>query len=640
MTGQSDIEVVRDATDLVRLIGEHVALRPKGREHVGLCPFHDDKNPSLAVVTHKGNAFYKCHSCGAGGDAFDFVIAYHRMDFAEALRYLADRAGVTLQPRKRDFALNSDQTTTKRTDLKKANAFAATYFRRVLADPTSGASARQVIEQRAISDEMVEAFMIGAAPDQWDGLLNRIRKQSLSEDIFLAAGLLKPRKESISGSSAAGNYDAFRNRLIFPICDKLGNPIAFGARKIDPEDEPKYLNSAESPLFSKSKTLYGLHRANRAIIESRQAIVTEGYTDVIACHQAGITNVVGTLGTALTREHARDLSRLCDTVVLVFDGDEAGQKAADRGLVEVFCGESVDVKICVLPGEYDPDELLREPDGLARFQEALQHALDIISFKARRLLDQLAPDMGPSAKRKRLEAFLADLVTLGFAWLDPIRGSRIANDLDTIFGMPLGTTREMLNTVAHKNKRGKPGVAAAAVTTSGSKYDDFFSPRQRAERDLLSILLYQPEVALDRLRFEDGSSHLLSDLLQPTDFTDLFTSEVAGVLFERLATNRVFTVQQIRDDLRESPARDLVLDLYVAGEILVESCPTEHTTALCHAITALQDHINLDQYHQTVSTFNRCKDSPDQALLAAQNVIEQRRRQGHLAAAIGRGARS
>src|SRR5688572_19694058 len=177
----SDVDAVREATDLVRLIGEHVSLRPKGREHVGLCPFHDDKNPSFAVVTHKGNAFYKCHSCGAGGDAFDFVMNYHRMQFGEALRFLADRAGITLTPRHEHRS--GDASANTRTDLRKANAFAASFFQRTLSDASAGAASREVIQQRGISDEMVQAFMVGAAPDQWDSLSSLVARRNLPQDV-------------------------------------------------------------------------------------------------------------------------------------------------------------------------------------------------------------------------------------------------------------------------------------------------------------------------------------------------------------------------------------------------------------------------------------------------------------------------
>ena len=642
LTGlHSDIDAVRDATDLVRLIGEHVALRPKGREHVGLCPFHDDKNPSFCVVTHKGNAFYKCHACGAGGDAFDFVMNYHRMEFGEALRFLADRAGIKLQPRKLNLA-GSDEaaesaSSSRRTDLKKANAFAAAFFQRMLNDQTAGAAARSVIATRGISDDMVQNFGLGAAPDQWDALSNLIRKRGLPESLFLNAGLLKPRKEG------AGHYDAFRNRLIFPICDDVGNPIAFGARKINPEDEPKYLNSAESPLFSKSKTLYGLHRAKRAIIETKRAIVTEGYTDVIACHQAGIFNVVGTLGTALTHDHARILSRLCETVVLVFDGDEAGQKAADRGL-EVFFAEPVDIKICVLPDEFDPDELLKETNGRERFEQALANSIDALAFKIDRFRDQLEDATGISARQKRLDAFLTELANLGFASLQGVKKRLVMAQLAELFGVPIAE----IEAAMPKPKRvaAQPSNAAADKTDTDDRSHiemkfnvDVPPARRRAEHDLLAILIYQPELHAHSISLPDHREGAFTSLFAVEDFIDPLNRVLIEVMFPRFHRGESFTVQQLLSHLEHPEARKLAPSLYFDGQRLCESAsdPIESLRSAAHC---LHSHINLCEFQQTVSQYRQCKDAPEQAILAARSVIEQRRRQGHIAAAIVRGVRS
>lgn len=639
LAGHSDIDSVRDATDLVRLIGEHVALRPKGREHVGLCPFHDDKNPSFCVVTHKGNAFYKCHSCGAGGDAFDFVMNYHRMEFGEALRYLADRAGIKLtpRPRKNDQSSSGDEGSARRTELRKANAFAATFFQRMLNDQSAGALAREVIATRGISDEMVQNFMIGAAPDQWDGLLNRIRKQALDDKVFAAAGLLKPRKEG------DGYYDAFRNRLVFPICDDVGKPIAFGARKLNPQDEPKYLNSAESPLFSKSKTLYGLHRAKRAIIEHKQAIVTEGYTDVIACHQVGICNVVGTLGTALTRDHARILARLCDTVVLVFDGDEAGQKAADRGL-EVFFSENVDIKICVLPDELDPDELLKQDGGRVRFEQALASSVDALAYKISRFQKQLDGVTGIAGRQKRLDAFLAELVNMGFGALQGVKKHMVLAQLSDLFGVAVAEIEKSM-----------PKPRSAPVTTVASEEDgsdaarlaeaefvqmDVPPARRRAEHEALAILIYQPELHAQSLMLPDGREGVFHLLFECDDFADATASLIAQTILPHFARGETFTVQQLLAAVEQPQARQLVSTLYFEGQRLCESHGSEPIQALQIAAASLHALINLDEYHQTVNEFQRCKNAPDQALQAALAVIERRRRQGHIASAIVRGVRS
>ena len=378
-----DKERVRDASDIVRVIGEHMAIKAKGREYVALCPFHDDHKPSMQIVPHK--QIFHCFVCGSGGDVFTFVEKYHKMEFREAMEYLAERAGIELTkfssaPAAGTTADGGPAPVT-RSDLINANKAATDFFRAILNHADHGKLARDTIARRGIAPEMVEQFQIGASPDRWDGLVLTLQNKKLDNRAFLEAGLLKRREQG------DGLYDALRNRLIFPIHDQIGRVIAFGGRKLKEEDEPKYLNSPETRLFEKAGTLYGLHQASRSIQAKRFAIITEGYTDTIACHQGGFTNAVATLGTALTPRHAQVLRRLCDTVVLLFDGDDAGQRAADRA-VEVFFAEDLDVKIATLSGvtdAKDPDELLKREGGAAILQKAIDSATDLLSYRYARI---------------------------------------------------------------------------------------------------------------------------------------------------------------------------------------------------------------------------------------------------------------
>ncbi len=410
----------------MRLIGEHVAIKPKGREYVCLCPFHDDHNPSCYVVPHK--QIFHCFVCGAGGNAIDFVMKHHQLGFREALQLLADRAGVELTPsRKQGGAAGASETpgVTKQ-DVAEAGAFALDFFRMILRHESHGAAAREAIERRGFTSETVDAFELGAAPDRWDGLLKTIEKRRLDPAPFVAAGLLRQR-------DSGGLYDAFRNRWIFPIRDQVGRVVAFGARKLRDEDEPKYLNSSETPIFDKSAVCYGLPQATERIRESRRAIVVEGYTDVIACHQGGERNVVATLGTALTPRHARTLRRLCDEVVLVFDGDDAGQRAADRAL-EVFFAEPVDVRIAVLPGGADPADLLGSDGGSGAWRAAIEGATDALDYRFGRLREKLAP-MSPTARIRAVEEDVAHLQSLGASRLSPIRRKTVIRRLAQLAGV-------------------------------------------------------------------------------------------------------------------------------------------------------------------------------------------------------------
>jgi DNA primase len=432
---------VRDATDIVRLVGEHVALRPKGREFVGLCPFHEDHSPSMYVVPAK--QIFHCFVCGAGGDAFSFVQKLHKMEFPEAIKYLAERAGIELAPWKPggQRGIESDESDgggrSSRRELFAANAAACDFFRAVLRHPEHGAAAREVIQRRGIRPEMVEAFGLGASPDRWDGLLLTIQGKGLAMRHFEQAGLLKRRGDGETEfPGAGGGYDALRHRLIFPIHDATGRVIAFGGRKIRDEDEPKYLNSPETPLFQKASTLYGLFQAHKSIGQQRTAIVTEGYTDTIACHQAGITNVVATLGTALTARHARVLERYCDSIVLLFDGDSAGEKAAERA-VEVLFGSDVDVRIATLAGRTDakdPDELLRREGGIEVLRTAIAQARPLLSFRYERLRDRL---QGPALTR-RFDEEIQTLARLGYASLRPEKRRVIQRQLATTWNVSEG----------------------------------------------------------------------------------------------------------------------------------------------------------------------------------------------------------
>jgi len=490
-----DRQRVLDATDIADLVGEHVSLKRRGREFVGLCPFHDDSNPSMYIVPHK--QIYHCFSCGAGGNALDFVINYHRMDFREALRLLADRAGVPLQPRKRDRPDpgGTGASESSRAELVEAARFAHAFFQATLRHPEHGATARDLIARRGFTEEMVEAFQIGAAPNRWDGLLLTASNKGVSNRALLDAGLLKPGREK--------PYDAFRNRLIFPILDQAGRPVGFGGRRLDDEEEPKYLNSPESALFDKSAALYGLHRAARAIQREGCAIVVEGYTDVIACHQRGVEHVVATLGTSLTQGHARALRRLCDTVVLLFDADDAGMRAADRA-VEVFFAQPVDVRIAVLPEGKDPADLLEEPGGDARFLDAVARATDALEYRFQRLRERAA-GAGLSARAALIEQDAARLKELGIESLAPVRRRLVVSQLASIAGVD---EQSILDTLRSARS---PRRAAPAETTPPD--EDATAPPDAVDHVLACLLASPPLLA----QLPDAARDLLRDAAYAAD---------------------------------------------------------------------------------------------------------------------------
>ncbi|MGO9919422.1 MAG: DNA primase [Isosphaeraceae bacterium] len=370
---ETTLSAIKNAVDIVALVGEYVSLRRAGSKYKALCPFHDDHNPSLEVNPERQS--FKCWSCGVGGDIFDFVKNREHVDFPEALRMLADRAGITLE-RPSNAAPGRGPS---KVDLLAINAWAERVFAEAL--PLS-AEATEYLDRRGLSMESVRRFRLGFAPAGRGWLVSAARREQLSIDLLEQVGLV-----SRSERSAGDLVERFRGRLMFPIHDDRGRNVGFGAR-ILPEVErslaaegkhvAKYINSPETSLFHKRMILYAADMARTASHESGWVAVVEGYTDVIAAHQLGVTNVVGTLGTALGEDHLRALRRLAQRVVLVFDGDDAGQSAADRAL-ELFLGSDLDLRVLTLPANLDPcDFLLTE--GADAFRKLADAALDPLSY--------------------------------------------------------------------------------------------------------------------------------------------------------------------------------------------------------------------------------------------------------------------
>ena len=361
---QDVIDRILNATDIVELIRPYLHLKQTGSQFKGLCPFHDDKNPSLVISSDYQR--YKCWACGASGNALDFVMNMDSVTFPEACEILGDRAAIEIVRDGSDSGA-APAGPSKR-DIFRVNEWAAEFFRRRLLHP-SGAECGEYLSKRGIVPETWESFQIGHAPDGWDGLCQAAAKKGIPAELLQAAGLAQQSRRGTL-------IDVFRNRLMFPIRDGSRRVVGFGGRCLDGE-EPKYVNTSETPVFSKSRCLFGANRlqGNRS---EEPLFVMEGYTDVIMAAQAGGLDAVATLGTALTDEHARFLQRLGRRVILVFDGDSAGRKAAERG-GRVFASVDLDLQITGLEGEEDPcDFLLRTTtEGATSLESA---AVDYLEF--------------------------------------------------------------------------------------------------------------------------------------------------------------------------------------------------------------------------------------------------------------------
>ena len=384
IASDNSVDRVRQATDVVALIREFLPLKKAGSTFKALCPFHKEKTPSFTVNPER--QIFKCFGCGEGGDVFSFIMKMENVDFPEALRILADRANIELPERgsQGEPGMSSD----RKSLLYRANQWAAAMFHRWLLQD-AGRQARDYLHARGVSDETIGAFQLGYAPGGWSSLLDASGEKNIPQGVLAEAGLLSTREHQ------KGYYDRFRNRLMFPIRDVRDRVIAFGARALD-DSEPKYLNSPETPLFSKGRTLYGLNVAREDLKQSRRAIVVEGYMDVIMAHQHGVRGAVGVLGTALTRDHVRLLQRYVEEAALVFDADSAGQNSADRS-IDAFAAEELSVRVVTLANGLDPDEFLREL-GVDAFRQAVDSAEDGIAFKLHRAMPQEAGSATQTAR--------------------------------------------------------------------------------------------------------------------------------------------------------------------------------------------------------------------------------------------------
>jgi DNA primase len=358
------------STDIVQLIGSYLPLKPAGRYHKALCPFHTEKTPSFIVNPER--QIFHCFGCGEGGDAIGFLMRQEHLSFPEAIRFLADRAGINLPARFGGTARGrTGREEEGRLQLLEIHKAAAEFFRQQLGDQTGGAAALAYLRARGVPESVVERFGLGYAPDSWEDLLRHLLRRGFSRAQVELAGLAIARREG------SGAYDRFRNRLMIPIYDSVGKVIAFGGRTLD-SSEPKYLNSPETPIYKKGAQLFGLHLAAPAIRDRGSALVVEGYFDLITLHTHGFQHAVAVLGTALTGEQIALLRRYATRAVLVFDPDAAGIAAARRS-VESLLNSGLDWRVLLLPEGRDPDGFLRERGSVA-FTDALDRSEDLMEF--------------------------------------------------------------------------------------------------------------------------------------------------------------------------------------------------------------------------------------------------------------------
>lgn len=535
MSGKDVIEVVRGRIDIVDLVGSYLPLKRTGANFKALCPFHDEKSPSFTVSPTRQT--FHCFGCGERGGVFDFVMRHERIEFRDALEVLASRAGVALEDYEKDDGGAAAARRSKKARLLELHGWARRFFREhYLQD--AGQTARAYVEQRGIALETAEHFQLGAAPDSWTALVDGARRQGFAEADLEAAGLALP------GTRRPGLYDRFRGRLMFPIRDAMGRDIAFGARTLD-GSEPKYLNSPETELFHKGHTVFAVDDL-KGHAREEPILVMEGYTDVLMSWQHGVRGAVATLGTALTPEHARLLRRYGEHVVLVYDGDPAGLKAAERGAQQLLEAGNVDLQVIVLPERMDPCDFFVQ-HGAAGVEELLQLRRPLLDF----LLERASSRHDLSELHGRREAALS-LIGTAAAIDDRMTRELVIERI----GESLRLSRTVLDeTVARERDRRLARGGGGRATTSGPAQErtphegtsfagesrEALNLKRRVQRDLAEAWLNEPSLLE---RFDPQASF---SLLEPpvvallTELAARFRSGVTapGALVDHLADGKL-----------------------------------------------------------------------------------------------------
>jgi DNA primase len=537
----SIISRIQQATDIVEVVSEHLSLVKKGKEMVGLCPFHADHKPSMNVNPTK--QIFKCFACGAGGDVFKFVQLRENLGFADAVERLAQRAGINLEPLKRTRkAGDQDDLDPKR--VARANTWAQKLWESNLYDEQKGAKVRQYIAERQISAESAKMWGLGFAVESWDELVNKAKSAGVSEKILVPTGLAVARE-----TQTGGVYDKFRNRLMFPILDVTGRVVGFGGRTLG-EKEAKYMNSPTTVLFDKSTSVYGLDKARHEIVSSGTAVVVEGYTDVIMAHQFGCRNVVATLGTSFTAGHARVLRRYAKRIVLVFDSDIAGTEAANRAL-EVCLTERIDIKLAFVVEGKDPCDFLLT-SGRDAFDKVVAGAVDVMEFKWQRLVGGLGDSDNLADKRAAIEEYLRTVATaIKSGRCDPLTKGLIVNKLSGIIGLsPNQINLELARLTARLARGGGFAVQNQKVVSVDLGRGLF----ARAQREILEVLLNEPGL------FENVAGRTTAEAFDvPT------LQEIAQVVFESLGRSEKAKLVELTGRLESTEAGAAIVELAQAG---------------------------------------------------------------------------
>ncbi|XOF32410.1 MAG: DNA primase [Candidatus Electrothrix sp. YB6] len=544
-------ERVRETADIVQVIGEHVQLKKAGSGYTGLCPFHGEKTSSFSV--NPQGQFFHCFGCHESGDVFAFMMKYHHMTFPEALKELARRYQIDLPERNLTDA--DRERMRQREQLYQVNREAARMYHAFLLDSDTARGARQYLQDRGVPQEVIRQYQLGYAPapesNGWQFILSRLQQRRFPVEALEQAGLAVQKKQG-------GYYDRFRDRILFPIYDMSGREVAFGGRILG-EGKPKYLNSPETPIFSKSRLLFGLYQHRQAIRSARRAVVVEGNFDLLLLAVHGIDNVVAPLGTALTREHIRSLRSYCDEVVLLFDGDSAGLRATRRS-IPFFLSEQLAAKVALLPEGHDPDSLVRE-QGAAGIRELLDAAGPLEEF----VFSALVQEHGLTLSGKN--QIITELTELMREAADPAQRELMAAH----FSEQLGVSPARFLAEQGQNRQEPmpippppdimpdelqdipPEFFVSGPKTEMPPETFFFAGLSKQQRQLLNFLILYPEFLSELLA---GG---LRNVIEGSSVLDLIDA------MEQLAKEGPLMPEQLLNMVSPSGAKQYIADLLVRG---------------------------------------------------------------------------
>ena len=535
------VKMVKEASDIVDVIGSYISLRPAGQQTFkGLCPFHDDHRPSFDVDPKRGR--YRCWSCGKYGDVITFVQEYEKVEFAEALEILAKRAGINLE-KKENLVQNR-----LRGSMLDSVRWASDQYHQCLQESPLAAEARSYLSSRGLEDEIIRQFGLGFAPRRGDWLLELAHNDGVDVGMLEQVGLIGRKTDK------PGLYDRFRDRIMFPIRNVLGNTVGFGGRIMPSspfvDKAPKYYNSSDSPLFSKSEQLYGIDQARNSIGKVGYLAVVEGYTDVMMAHQMGVGNIVATMGTAINARHLRQLRRWTSKVVLVFDADAGGEQGVDRAL-ELFVTNDMDLAIATLPEGLDPCDMLLN-DGPEAFQEVLKGAVDALEFKLTSILAEISRDgASVETKRKATDSILSVLarIPVESSPSSQLKMQLMLGRIGKRLGLSDETLKNRVNELRPKTESRKVDTNIINTTEESRR-----AKPVPEEKELVEVLLANPDLV-----FRARQDLSIDDLNHPG------LRQIVSILFDLLDEKRTPDLDAVRARMGDSPIGSRLLDLADQG---------------------------------------------------------------------------